>query len=122
MGVQSLFKNANLSGLFESAENFQTKIMHKAKIEVDEDGSMATATTMQYMFFSRQNNDINCNHPFMFIIHDQALNEVLFAGIYRGPKYIPSISNASRSANNRLQKYFIIFVQCSILLLLFIDF
>lgn len=26
----------------------------------------------------------NCNRPFMFMIHDQKINEILFAGIYRG--------------------------------------
>lgn len=37
MGIQRLFTNANLSGIFESTESIGTKMMHKAKIEIDEE-------------------------------------------------------------------------------------
>lgn len=96
MGLQSLFHYANLSVIFESEEIFQRKIIHKAKIEINEEGSIAAASTMLYTYLSMPENFI-CDHPFMFVIHDRKFNEVLFAGIYRGPENVSS--NSAFSSN-----------------------
>lgn len=86
MGVENLFDNANFSGAFESKNLLNTIILHKAKIEIDEEGSTAVAATMSEGWEIDLSVDFNCNHPFMFVIYDQKFNEILFAGIYRGPK------------------------------------
>lgn len=64
---------------------------HKAKIEVDEKGSTAAAATAMEPFPARavyrpKPMKFNCDHPFVFVIHDERFDEILFAGIYRGPK------------------------------------
>lgn len=84
--MQNLFANANFSGFFEETEkNYASQIIHKAKINVDEAGTTAAAATfnrpVQYSMYT----PFYCDHPFMFIIHDKILNEILFAGIYHGP-------------------------------------
>lgn len=86
MGIHNLFGNANFSDVFESSEQkFQTELVHKAKIEIDESGSTAAAATALRAFVSAREEFIfNCNHPFMFVIHNQQFHEILFAGIYRG--------------------------------------
>lgn len=85
MGAQDLFTN-----LTDFSKSMQTKlgdIVHKSKIEIDENGTTAAAATslMVPKSFDLKIYFI-CNHPFMFIIYDKKFNEILFAGIYRRPK------------------------------------
>lgn len=92
MGFQSLFDGtANFSSILECKnQTLITIIEHKAKIEVDELGTTAAAATaMEIMIASAPREPsikFNCDHPFIFLIHDAKFNEILFAGIYRDPK------------------------------------
>lgn len=88
MGVGDLFDGtADLSELSEASLKFDDAL-HQAKIEIDENGTFATAATT---FFQHGRTPLNgpkqfiCNHPFVFFIHDQKSKEILFTGIYRGP-------------------------------------
>lgn len=86
MGIKTLFQNANFSDMFKSkGSEFNTRLIHKANIQIDERGSTAAASTV-LEFLRSMPRLFNCNHPFVFVIHDQKFNEILFAGIYRGPK------------------------------------
>ena len=61
-------------------------VIHKAKIDIDEEGSVASAATAAIM--SRGMDipfEFNCDHPFIFMINDRVTHEILFAGVYRGP-------------------------------------
>lgn len=61
--------------------------IHKAKIEIDEEGSKAAAATVVFSFRSARPSEpvqFFCNHPFLFLIYDHRAKVVLFAGIYRG--------------------------------------
>lgn len=83
MGASELFnENANFTDFSESKKLKCLDIEHKAKIEIDEDGTTAAATTPILVPMSRGVN-FKCNHPFMFIIYDKKFNEILFAGIFR---------------------------------------
>lgn len=86
-GVKHLFENANFNGAFDSREKFQTKISHMAKVDVDEQGTTAVATTG--LFFDWESAErvriFNCNHPFMFLIYNENIKEILFSGIFRAP-------------------------------------
>lgn len=89
MGVGNLFdSSADLSGFSEKSQlNFDDAV-HKAKIEITEDGTTAAAATAIFSFRSSRPTEpaqFICNHPFMFLIHDQKSKEILFAGVYRGP-------------------------------------
>ncbi|XP_031624798.1 serine protease inhibitor 88Ea-like [Contarinia nasturtii] len=88
MGMKNLFKNPNFSDLFESKERkLNTKLVHKAKINVDERGTIAVATTGSILWpiSLKYYKDFYCNQPFLYVIHDQKFKEILFAGIYYGP-------------------------------------
>lgn len=74
MKVKNLFRKANFSGLLLTEELYQSKLVHKAKIEIIEAGSTAGIS-----------GQFKCDHPFLFVIHDQKFNEILFAGVYHGP-------------------------------------
>lgn len=85
MGAQDLF--TNLTDFSESMRMELGDIVHKSKIKIDETGTIAAAATFTIFpksFFDKT-TVFNCNHPFMFIIYDKKFNEILFAGIYRGP-------------------------------------
>lgn len=90
MGVKNLFEpTANLTG-FSDAKNLQLDdAVHKAKIEVNEEGSTAAAATVLFSFRSSRPLEpaqFFCDHPFMFLIYDHKSKAILFAGVYRGPE------------------------------------
>lgn len=90
MGVQSLFNStANLVGMTVPANEtkFEIKLVHKAKMEVNELDSTDSIDSPEDFGSSdnRYSSEFNCDHPFIFFIHDDKFKEILFAGIYRGP-------------------------------------
>lgn len=87
MGVHNLFHNANFSGVFEITQLlFKSELAHMAKIEINEIGTVATAGTYLNAWPVSAGRSFDCNHPFLFVIHDRKFNEILFAGTYHGPK------------------------------------
>lgn len=89
MGVGNLFdSSADLSDFSEKQSIKFDDAVHQAKIEINEEGSKAAAATAIFSFRSSRPTEpaqFICNHPFMFLIHDQKSKEILFAGVYRGP-------------------------------------
>jgi len=62
---------------------------HVAKIKVDEMGSTAAAATILFSSRSARQPDPTkfiCDHPFLFLIYDERVNTVLFAGVYSDPR------------------------------------
>lgn len=90
LGVGDLFKpSANLTSLTGQPGITFDRIMHKAKIEVDEQGTKAAGATALFAFrSSRPLTPIQfiCNHPFVYMLYDKGQKTVLFAGVYRTPK------------------------------------
>lgn len=92
MGVQNLFDNkGNFGDLYECGALhphdeclLETEMKHMAKIEVNESGSKASAMTSKIVKYSMPSK-FYCDRPFVFIVHDEKFEEVLFAGVYRGP-------------------------------------
>lgn len=63
--------------------------IHKARIEVDEEGTKAAAATAIFTFRSGRPTEpaqFNCNHPFVYFIYDREKRAILFAGIFRRPQ------------------------------------
>lgn len=63
--------------------------IHKARIQVDEEGTQAAAATSIFTFRSgrpAETVEFNCNHPFVYLIYDKQKKAILFAGIYRRPQ------------------------------------
>lgn len=90
LGVGDLFKpTANLTSLTGQPGILFDRIMHKAKIEVDEQGTKAAGATAVFAFrSSRPLTPIQfiCNHPFVYMLYDKGQKTVLFVGVYRTPK------------------------------------
>ncbi|KAJ8983135.1 hypothetical protein NQ317_014710 [Molorchus minor] len=61
---------------------------HKAKIEVNEEGTKAASATALFSFRSSRPVEpaqFICNHPFIYFIYDKIQRAVLFAGVFRRP-------------------------------------
>lgn len=65
-----------------------TDAIHKAKVEVDENGTVAAAATAIFTFRSSRPLDPTrfvANHPFVYFIYDKESQNILFMGVYRVP-------------------------------------
>ncbi|GJQ67308.1 hypothetical protein Trydic_g8208 [Trypoxylus dichotomus] len=83
--------------LFTEAANFSTvtdqnlrlsNALHKAKIEVNEQGTEAAAATVFFSFRSSRPAEpveFKCDHPFIYIIYDKLSEAVIFMGVFRRP-------------------------------------
>ncbi len=87
LGIRDAFlpEKADLSGIAEQL--YLTDIAHRAKIEVDEEGSRAAAVTeitaaLTAMPVQEENRiEFICDRPFCFIIRESRTNTVLFTGL-----------------------------------------
>ncbi|XP_064483105.1 uncharacterized protein LOC135395950 [Ornithodoros turicata] len=84
LGAKSIFDGrANLTGISESANLVVSDVIHKAVVEVNEQGSEAAAFTgvviTTYSSSSFQ-IEFNVDHPFLFFIRDKRTNMILFTG------------------------------------------
>ncbi|CAK9833816.1 Serine protease inhibitor 88Ea [Anthophora retusa] len=81
---------ADLRGFVEGSEKslHLGDAVHRARIEVTEEGTTASAATALYTFRSGrplQPAIFEANHPFIYFIYDKSMRTVLFSGIYRTP-------------------------------------
>lgn len=81
---------ANLKGFVEDGEEsvHLGAAVHRARIEVTEEGTTAAAATALYTFRSGRPlvpTVFNANHPFVYFIYEKPKRTILFAGIFRNP-------------------------------------
>lgn len=81
---------ADLRGFVEDGEQGLTlgDAVHRARIEVTEEGTTAAAATALLTFRSSRPTEpavFNANHPFVYMIYNKPNQTILFAGIYRVP-------------------------------------
>jgi serpin B len=96
MGLGEIFSPmADLSGFSDPDDTNATRLfldgaVHKARLEVDEKGSVAAAATALFSFRSSrplEPEQFVCDHPFVYLIVDKlGGGNILFAGIYRNPR------------------------------------
>nr|AIO11228.1 serpin [Hesperophylax occidentalis] len=90
MGVGDLFEpTSDFSYLTGTVGPHFNDAVHKAKINVDEDGTVASAATAVFSFRSSRPTEPTrfiCNHPFVYFIYDKISNAVTFMGVFREPK------------------------------------
>ncbi|CAL4063086.1 unnamed protein product, partial [Meganyctiphanes norvegica] len=91
MGISDLFDAnlANLSGFSSDGGLAVGGSIHKAFVEVNEEGTEAAAATAFISFRSSRPDSpatFACNHPFIFFIHDNLTKNILFIGAYKNPK------------------------------------
>ncbi|KAF4529448.1 hypothetical protein B566_EDAN014224 [Ephemera danica] len=86
---------ADLTGFSDPEDNSTSRVwldgaVHKARLEVDEKGSVAAAATALFSFRSSrplEPEQFVCDHPFVYLIVDKlGGGTILFAGIYRNPR------------------------------------
>jgi len=85
LGIVDLFSEgkADLSGINKAKELFVSKILHRAYVEVNEEGSeaaAATAVVMMMRSMPRPPFDFRADHPFLFLIRDNTTKSILFFG------------------------------------------
>ncbi|NWI08770.1 A1AT2 antiproteinase, partial [Crypturellus soui] len=90
MGVTEVFSDqANLSGMAENTSLKVSKAMHKAMVEVNENGTEAAAVTVVEMTpMSLQIPPppvIRFNRPFLLVIFDETIRSILFLGKVMNP-------------------------------------
>lgn len=86
LNIKELFsEKANLEGIGSSSKGplVISEILQKSGIEVNEKGSTAYATTnvvIDSRFGTESSIDIHITHPFIFLIADEAQNNIIFIG------------------------------------------
>jgi len=83
-GISDLFQmgQADLSGVDGTRQLYVSKVLHRAVVEVNEEGSeaaAATAVVMQSRSF-KPSFDFKADHPFVFFIQDNVTRSILFLG------------------------------------------
>ncbi|XP_016999025.2 serine protease inhibitor 88Ea [Drosophila takahashii] len=98
LGLTPILVNMGINKMFGSGSTFEDltpehvsidDAQHVAKIKVDEMGSTAAAATILIASRSARQPDPTkfiCDHPFVFIIYDERVHTILFAGVYSDPR------------------------------------
>ncbi|XP_013144656.1 PREDICTED: serpin B3-like [Papilio polytes] len=99
LSIKSVLEGLGVGDLFNSSADFSTltedhgirfdDAIHQAKIQVDEEGTVAAAATAIFGFRSSRPAEPSvfiANFPFVYIIYERPTNSVLFMGVYRDPK------------------------------------
>ena len=83
MGMKDLFGAADLSGIDGTHNLFVYKVVHKAYIDVNEEGTEAAAATAVVVnkFTSVETTKtFKADHPFLFFIREKVTGSILFSG------------------------------------------
>ena len=83
MGIHNAFGNADFSGISNSGLHIY-KAVHKAFVDVNEEGTEAAAATGMAMLESGP-IPFTVNHPFVFLIQDNDTGQILFMGRVMDP-------------------------------------
>lgn len=100
LGAEIIFSDqANFSGITEGSEPLKvSQVMHKACIDVNEEGTEASAATavrvMRCLSLPEKNIIFNAERPFLFIIHKPSTNTILFCGRVCHPTPYPTSNDA----------------------------
>ena len=101
LGMSDLFNmaKADLSGIDGKGQLYVSKVVHKAFINVDEEGSeaaAATAVVIQKRSLPRI-EVFNADHPFLFFIRENDTGSILFVGRVTRPATPASTDSGDRS-------------------------
>jgi len=90
LGMPTAFSSAaDFSGMDGTTNLYISKVLHKAFIEVNEEGTAAAAATAVIMNNKSISIDLttvfDADHPFLFTIHQKETNTILFMGNVDNP-------------------------------------
>lgn len=85
MGMPDAFGgNADFSGIDGTKDLFISAVIHKAFVDVDEEGTEAAAATAAVISLTSAPSTppptFRADHPFVFLIHDNHSGSILFVG------------------------------------------
>ncbi len=85
LGMNKLFESgeADLSKINGQRDLYVSNAIHKAIIEVNEEGTEAAASTILGITttsLASQSFDLNFDHPFIYVIHETTTNAIVFMG------------------------------------------
>lgn len=87
LGITTLFgADADLSGISSFKDVYVSEAVHKAFIEISEQGTEAVASSglgIMTKSFSPNMKKMIIDRPFVFLIHDHLNNLVLFMGVVK---------------------------------------
>lgn len=90
MGMPDAFSaKADFSGMTDSRDLFISAVVHKAFVEVNEEGTEAAAATgvgMKLTSVAPPPPVFRADHPFIFLIRDNQTGSILFLGRCENPK------------------------------------
>ncbi|KPJ51062.1 MAG: hypothetical protein AMJ41_00345 [candidate division Zixibacteria bacterium DG_27] len=89
MGMTDAFEEADFSGMTGRKELFIAAVVHKAFVEVNEEGTeaaAATAVVMEKGAVGQRPPVFRADHPFLFLIRDLRSNSILFLGRVMDPR------------------------------------
>ncbi|GJQ65738.1 SRPN3 [Trypoxylus dichotomus] len=90
MGIKLVFtSNSNLNGLLEGNKlSLVNSFIHKAKIQVNEEGTKASAVSLVSVIplMGSSTPKVRADHPFAFFIFNTRTNTILFEGILNEPE------------------------------------
>ncbi|MFB3892861.1 MAG: serpin family protein [Phycisphaerae bacterium] len=89
MGMKDAFSDiADFSGMTEHESLFISAVLHKAYVDVNEEGTEAAGATAVVMKPTaiRMPTQFVADHPFLFLIRDNATGAILFMGRMMNPK------------------------------------
>jgi serpin B len=89
MGMNIPFTDeADFSGMNGNKELHIEKVIHKAFVEVTEEGTEAAGATSVHMVLTSTPNSVtfNANHPFIFLIQHESTGNILFMGKMCNPE------------------------------------
>ncbi len=89
MGMEDVFdgQKVNLSGMSHNNDLVVSKVVHKAFVEVNEEGTEAAAATgvVAKQCCGRSLPVFNADHPFLFFIRHNPTKSILFYGRFCSP-------------------------------------
>jgi len=90
MGMNIPFiPSADFSGITGGKDLFISQVIHKAFIDVNEEGTEAAAATAVIMTYSINEGSsrivFDCNHPFIYLIQHKQTGTILFMGSINDP-------------------------------------
>ncbi|XP_002416681.4 intracellular coagulation inhibitor 1-like [Ixodes scapularis] len=85
LGLISIFSNrSDLSGISSYGKLKVSDVVHKAMVDVSEEGTVAAAVTEVKVVFESLSSpealNVHVDHPFLFLISDTVQNRILFIG------------------------------------------
>jgi serpin B len=94
MGMTNAFNNsADFSGMDGTKSLYLSDVIHKAFIDVNEEGTEAAAATESHVGMKSAATpsigppkEFRADHPFIFLIQDRRSGNILFMGVVNNPK------------------------------------